>query len=97
MKKIHCLLIIFIFMLCLLCPLGTTAQYDKKPKIENSLATKELVNSTVRKDMHRQARQLVQEQVNQPEHEPKLEFFSDTIKVKTTKETKEKINKQLQE
>lgn len=97
MKKIHYLLIIFIFIFCLLCPLNTTAQYDKELKIENSLITKELVNSAIRKDTHRQARQLIQEPVNQPKLEPELEFFSDTIKVKTTKENKEKINKQLQE
>lgn len=97
MKKIYCLLIIFIFIFCLLCPLNTTARYDKELKIENSLITKELVNSAIRKDTHRQARQLVQEPVNQPKLEPELEFFSDIIKVKTTKEIKEKINKQLQE
>jgi len=96
MKKVHCLLAIFIFILCLLCPLSTTAQYDEEPKPENSFITKELVKSTIKKrDMHRQVRQLVQEQINQPE--PELEFFSDTIKVKTTKKIKEKINKQLQE
>lgn len=97
MKKIYCLLIIFIFIFCLLCPLNTTAQYDKELKIENSLITKELVNSAIRKDTHRQVRQLIQEPVNQPKLESELELFSDTIKVKTTKEIKEKINKQLQE
>ena len=97
MKKIYCLLIIFIFIFCLLCPLNTTAQYDKELKIENSLITEELANSVIRKDTHRQARQLIQESVNQPKLKPELEFFSDTIKVKTTKEIKEKINKQLQE
>ena len=99
MKKIYCLLIIFIFIFCLLCSLNTTARYDKELKIENSLITKELVNSAIRKNTHRQARQLIQESINQPKPKPKpeLELFSNIIKVKTTKEIKEKINKQLQE
>lgn len=102
MKKIRYVLAVILVIVCLFHPAGASATEVIEPMpIEEIEEIEELQNTTLKPILYRinfiknYDFETLKKHNNQKEEIEQLEYFSDTIKVKVTKEQKEKIENEI--
>ena len=102
MKKIRYVLVVILVIVCLFYPAGAFATEVIEPMpIEEIEEIEELQNTTLKPILYRinfiknYDFETLKKHNNQKEEIEQLEYFSDTIKVKVTKEQKEKIENEI--